>query len=577
MRVSPAALLGFFVGQFSWEAITAADNSRSSNNLRKENVGSSRRVYQEQLPVPKVKNQLIQEKLEKDKTSIVAKIVNGIEVDPPHTKYPYIVFLGGCGGSLVAPNVVLTAAHCENYTNRVHIGRHNLFDAYESFESFNILEKVTHPGYNVASSFDNDFMLVRFDGKSSRRPVILDDGDILLNSGLDAIIMGWGLTSNGGTFSNILLEAEVDVYTESECYSKYYSYITESMFCAARDGRDSCQGDSGGPIIDKVTGKQIGVVSWGIGCADPEYPGVYAKVQNQIGWINSYIDAWKDNSPTATATPTSPITPAPASPTPAPTPATCENYSFWVDQYGQTCEFYEKNMPKGCEHYVGCCDAGFGTPDQACCHCGGGSSLNTHSITPTASTPASDFVLFADGQGGGICENGKAVSEEDCLQAALEVGVGMSLKDFLNVGSWDFTPCGCFIYDDSWVDYKDPSHGNCLPDNKSNLICRVEEAVTTTAPTVSPTASTPTSDFVLFADGQGGGICENGKAVSEEDCLQAALEVGIGMSLKDFLNVGSWDFTPCGCFIYADSWVDYKDPSHGNCLPDNKSNLVCRG
>ena len=48
------------------------------------------------------------------------------------------------------------------------------------------------------------------------------------------------------------------------------------------------------------------------------------------------------------------------------------------------------------------------------------------------------------------------------------------------------------------------------------------------------------------------------------------------MNLRDSLNVGTWDTTPCGCFIYIDHWVDYKDPANGNCLPDPNSNLVCR-
>lgn len=57
------------------------------------------------------------------------------------------------------------------------------------------------------------------------------------------------------------------------------------MICARADGKDSCQGDSGGPMIDKKTKKQLGVVSWGIGCARPEYPGVYSNIANQKSWI----------------------------------------------------------------------------------------------------------------------------------------------------------------------------------------------------------------------------------------------------------------------------------------------------
>jgi hypothetical protein len=87
---------------------------------------------------------------------------------------------------------------------------------------------------------------------------------------------------------------------------------------------------------------------------------------------------------------------------------------------------------------------------------------------------------------------------------------------------------------------------------------------------------TTATDFELYANGSGGGICASGKAVTQEECFDAAHEVGVGMNLKDFLNIGTWDTTPCGCFIYIDHWVDYKDPAIANCLEDVNSNLVCR-
>ena len=67
------------------------------------------------------------------------------------------------------------------------------------------------------------------------------------------------------------------------------------MVCAAREGDDSCQGDSGGPLVDIETCTHIGVVSWGYGCAEPEFHGVYAKVREEYKWIASYIDDYEDN------------------------------------------------------------------------------------------------------------------------------------------------------------------------------------------------------------------------------------------------------------------------------------------
>ena len=184
--------------------------------------------------------------------------------------------------------------------------------------------------------------------------------------------------------------------------------------------------------------------------------------------------------------------------------------------------------------------------------------------------------LYAKGEGNGKCTDNKDISKDQCLATATKLGkeAGMTgLKDTLNVGTWNFTPCGCFIYDagvDKWIDYKDPAAGNCKPDPNSQLICLEEEPMP-----VSPGGD---SDFDLLEPGADG-ACPDGLAVSKEECFEAAHEVGgnAGLTnLKDFLNVGTWPFTPCGCFIYLDEWVDYKDPAAGNCKPDKDSKLICR-
>lgn len=235
---------------------------------------------------------------------IEAKIVDGVEVDPKF-KYEFMVNAGGCGASLVAPNVLLSAAHCAGFIDQVTIGRHDLNDPSEKFETFNVVEEVPHPDYN-SFTYDYDYMMLRLDGSSSRTPVELDTGDVSLDRKKDSIVMGWGAIFSAGPSSSVLLETEVDLLSRQECQDLYGrdAGITSRMVCAARFGKDSCQGDSGGPIIDEATKKQIGVVSWGFGCADPRYPGVYAKVQDQIEWIQGYISKWS---------PVVPITPEPES------------------------------------------------------------------------------------------------------------------------------------------------------------------------------------------------------------------------------------------------------------------------
>jgi len=89
----------------------------------------------------------------------------------------------------------------------------------------------------------------------------------------------------------------------------------------------------------------------------------------------------------------------------------------------------------------------------------------------------------------------------------------------------------------------------------------------------------PPTDYELYADGEGGGICAPGKAVTEEECLNAGNEVTVGI-MNDLdrtrVIVGAWPALPCGCFIYNDQKIDYKDPANANCSPHLISNLVCR-
>jgi hypothetical protein len=114
------------------------------------------------------------------------------------------------------------------------------------------------------------------------------------------IVMGWGATSQGGSYSDVLLQAEVNYVTNEQCSSDYdplgIEIIDNIMLCAAADGKDACQGDSGGPLMLnnansnlRTNPVQVGIVSFGAGCADPDYPGVYTRVSYYADWIKKQI------------------------------------------------------------------------------------------------------------------------------------------------------------------------------------------------------------------------------------------------------------------------------------------------
>ena len=215
-------------------------------------------------------------------------------------RYPYQVALVNqgeqfCGGSLIGSEWVLTAAHCYGFVTHVHIGRYDLGDDSESYENIEVLEEIPHPNYDFMG-LDYDFMLLRLKNPSKYATVKLDDGSASLFDGVDLTVIGWGKTSPFGMASDVLLEVEVDYFSRSRCLRRYRflnADVTSRMLCASRSGKDSCQGDSGGPMIKKgLNGSediQVGVVSWGIGCARWLLPGVYSQVSQALDFIDQYV------------------------------------------------------------------------------------------------------------------------------------------------------------------------------------------------------------------------------------------------------------------------------------------------
>jgi len=237
---------------------------------------------------------------------MTSRIINGMASQ--NGEHPYMASIitttehrgktvEGCGGTLVAPSVVLCAAHCVANGNAKYV-RLGLFytKTYYNTEVVKIAEVKTCPTWN-SKNFNCDVALIRLEMASTRPPIMISFvNEFQSNPALT--VMGWGVTSDGGNQATQLMEANVYPMDQNLCKNRYGDALTDTMFCTAINGKDACQGDSGGPIIIKATSnspaRQVGVVSWGKGCADNYYPGVYSRlhISGVVTFINYYICLW---------------------------------------------------------------------------------------------------------------------------------------------------------------------------------------------------------------------------------------------------------------------------------------------
>ncbi|XP_037048485.1 venom protease-like [Bradysia coprophila] len=254
------------------------------------------------------------------------QIVGGNPAKPG--KYPWMVLIGyrnnvgevytKCGGSLITTRHVLTAAHCILSTlSFARLGEHDISSTTDGVvEDVNVIRAERHPEYNRHDK-TNDIAIIYLERDVNMTlriiPICLPvDHSIRNRSFIDynPFLAGWGRLEEGGESANVLQELQLPILDNADCKEQYRKQgkllsdvqFGDAVICAGRlsGGQDGCQGDSGGPLMMPIASVirrpvvdfrfyQIGIVSYGIGCARTNTPGIYTSVPHFMDWIQEKI------------------------------------------------------------------------------------------------------------------------------------------------------------------------------------------------------------------------------------------------------------------------------------------------
>lgn len=237
-------------------------------------------------------------------------VINGEDAPRPDAKggYPFMAAIMiekdkfQCGGTLIDESHILTAAHCfYNDTRftvydmrkmRIYLGAHNI--RYHSGSVHRVKRMIMHKDYIDRFPFYNDIAILTLETPArmskSVKPICLPNRRYSTFANQRVTVTGWGALNEEGTeHPSVLQEADLDVISNAQCARKYRgrALIKDSTMCTEEVGKDACYGDSGGPIhlVQSGVTAQVGIVSWGWGCALANSPGVYTRVTAYSNWI----------------------------------------------------------------------------------------------------------------------------------------------------------------------------------------------------------------------------------------------------------------------------------------------------
>ncbi|NXW04367.1 FA7 factor, partial [Fregetta grallaria] len=245
--------------------------------------------------------------LKKKNASAQGRIVGGLICPPGECPWQALIIQNQkekCGGTLLSPEWVVTAAHCLGHTHpkqlRVRLGEHAINYDEKTEQESGVASIIIHEGY-TNGQVNNDIALLSLETPVNLTdyvvPICLPEKQFAvyeLSSIKFSTVSGWGRLLDGGATSSVLMRVDLPRVKTQECEKETELNITENMFCAGdlSGVKDSCNGDSGGPHATKYknTWFLTGIVSWGKGCAVKGSYGVYTRVSRYIDWLKKHMD-----------------------------------------------------------------------------------------------------------------------------------------------------------------------------------------------------------------------------------------------------------------------------------------------
>nr|XP_020637753.1 proproteinase E-like [Pogona vitticeps] len=243
-----------------------------------------------------------------------ARVVNGEDANP--YSWPWQIslqykkdgeFYHTCGGSLIGPNWVMTAAHCISKSReyRVGLGEYDRSreDGFEQFIPINADDIFVHPRwFSICAACGNDIALLKLSRSAKMndrvQPACLPPAGEILPNEYPCYITGWGRLYTNGPLPDILQQAELPVVDNEHCNQRDWwgGVIRQNMICAGGDIRSGCNGDSGGPLnCQAADGRWAvhGIASFvsALGCNALKKPTVFTRVSAFEDWIQETIAA----------------------------------------------------------------------------------------------------------------------------------------------------------------------------------------------------------------------------------------------------------------------------------------------